>query len=186
MDFRIPRALTALALVAAAGVGLAQIIKLDLPQMVAQTDDAVLGTITGSKVFRTDGDKAGQVKELYFTTITITGHSLSNEQPVTVDVTFGGGFISPTQGAYNSEAPISDDVKVGNKIVAFYKHIADMGNGLAGNVLYTWHGGLYRVYTQNGESVVLGRGNGYAISRNWKLDELDTEITRLKHQEGRK
>ena len=187
MDFRIPRALTALALVAAAGIGLAQIIRLDLPQMVAQTDDAVLGTITASKVFRTDGDKDGQVKELYFTTITIAGRSLSNEQPLTVDVTFGGGFISPTEGCYNSEAPVADDIKVGNKVVAFYKHIDDLGNGLAGNVLYTWHGGLYRVFTQNGASVVLGRGNGYAISSNWKLDDLDIEITRLKNQqEGRK
>jgi hypothetical protein len=185
MVFRIPRALTALALIVAASVGLAQIIRLDLPQMVAQTDDAVLGTITASKVFRTDGDKTGQVKELYFTTLTITGRSLSNEQPLTVDVTFGGGFISPKEGCYNSEAPVADDVKVGNQVVAFFKHCDDMGNGLAGNVLYTWHGGLYRVFTQNGASVVLGRGNGYAISRNWKLDELDTEITRLK-QEGKK
>ena len=40
MDFRIPRVLTALALVAVASVGLAQIIRLDLPQMVAQTDDS--------------------------------------------------------------------------------------------------------------------------------------------------
>jgi len=138
-------------------------------------------------VFRTDGDKNGQVKELYFTTITIDGRSLSNEQPLKVDVTFGGGFISPKEGSYNSEAPVADDVKVGNKVVAFFKHVDDMGNGLSGNVLYTWHGGIYRVFTQRGESVVLGRGNGYAISSNWKLEELDAEITRLKNQqEGRK
>ncbi|HTF89440.1 MAG TPA: hypothetical protein VK843_13590 [Planctomycetota bacterium] len=186
MEFRIPRALTALALIAAAGVGLAQIVRLDLPQMVAVTDDAVLGTITASKVFRTDGNKVGQVPELYFTTITITGRSLSNDLPKTVEVTFGGGFISPTQGAHNSEAPAADDVKVGNQVVAFYKHVDDLGNGISGNVLYAWHGGLYRVFTQNGASVVLGRGNGYALSKNWKLDELDTEITRLKNlREGK-
>jgi hypothetical protein len=186
MVFRIPRALTAVALIAAASVGLAQIIRLDLPQMVAQTDDAVLGTITSSKSFRTDGDKDGQVKELYFTTITIAGRSLSNEQPLTVDVTFPGGLLSPTEGAYNSEAPDAADTKVGTRVVAFYKQVSDLGNGLAANALYTSHGGLYRVYTRRGEDVVQGRGQGYAIASNWTLAALDSEITRLKNlQPGR-
>ncbi len=180
MHFRVPRALTALALIAVAGVGLAQIIRIDLPQMVAQTDDAVLGTITAAKVFRTDGSKPGQVQELYFTTLTITGRSLSNDLPLTVDVTFAGGLVSPKEGAYNSEAPLDTDVKVGLKVVAFYKHVDDLGNGLSCNALYTSHGGLYRVYSQRGEEIVQGRGKGYAISSNWKLEALDTEITRLK------
>ena len=180
MDFRVPRVLSALALIAAAGVGLAQIIRLDLPQMVAQTDDAVLGTISAAKVFRTDGSKAGQVQQLYFTTLTITGRSLSNEMPMTVDVTFPGGLVSPTEGAYNSEAPAAADIKVGNRVVAFYKHVDDLGNGLDCNALYTSHGGLYRVYSLKGEEVVQGRGNGYAISSNWNLAALDSEITRLK------
>ncbi len=180
MLFRVPRLLTALALVAATSVGLAQIIRLDLPQMVAQTDDAVLGTITASKVFRTDGFKEGQVQELYFTTLTITGRSLSNDQPLTVDVTFPGGLISPTVGAHNSEAPAVADTKVGNRVVAFFRHVEDLGNGLACNALYTSHGGLYRVYTQRGTDVVQGRGAGYAISSNWTLESLDAEISRLK------
>ena len=180
MHFRVPRALTALALIVAAGIGVAQIIRLDLPQMVAQTDDAVLGKIVAAKVFRTDGTKAGQVQELYFTTLTIAGRSLSNDLPLTVDVTFAGGMISPKVGAYNSEAPVEADTKVGNEVVAFFKHVDDLGNGLACNALYTSHGGLYRVYTPRGEAIVQGRGNGYAISSNWKLDALDTEITRLK------
>lgn len=180
MHFRVPRVLTALALVAAASIGVAQILRLDLPQMVAQTDDAVVGTISAAKVFRTDGSKNGQVQELYFTTLTITGRSLSNDLPLTVDVTFAGGLISPKVGSYNSEAPAAADIKVGNKVVAFYKHVEDLGNGLDCNALYTSHGGLYRVYSLRGDEVVQGRGNGYAISSNWKLDALDTEITRLK------
>ena len=180
MDFRVPRVLSALALIIGAGIGLAQIIRLDLPQMVAQTDDAVLGTITAAKVFRTDGSKPGQVQELYFTTLTIAGKSLSSDLPLTVDVTFPGGLLSPTQGACNSEAPSAADTRVGNRVVAFYKHVDDLGNGLACNALYASHGGLYRVYTSRGQDVVQGRGSGYAIASNWKLDVLDSEITRLK------
>jgi hypothetical protein len=179
MVFRIPRGLTALAVTALAAVGMAQIVRLTLPEMVAQTDDAVLGTITAAKVFRTDGTRAGQVQQLYFTTLTIQGRSLASDQPLTVDVTFPGGLVSPTEGAYNSEAPSAADTKVGNTVVAFFKHVDDLGNGLAANALYTSHGGLYRVFTQRGEDVVLGRGNGYAIASNWKLAALDEEITRL-------
>ena len=37
------------------------------------------------------------------------------------DVTFQGGFIDEEHGVYNSEAPVADDVKIGNRVVAFYK-----------------------------------------------------------------
>lgn len=182
MSIRNPWALAALAVTALAGAALAQIVRLDLPQMVAATDDAVLGTIRSSKVFRTDGNGPGQVRELYFTTLTIEGRSLSTDQPLSVDVTFPGGMLSPKEGAYNSEAPAAADIQVGNRVVAFFKHVDDLGNGLTANALYASHGGLYRVYTARGEDVVQGRGNGYAISNNWRLSELDQEITRLSEQ----
>ncbi|MBK8177494.1 MAG: hypothetical protein IPK67_01020 [Planctomycetes bacterium] len=179
MVFHTPRAYAALAVVVLAGMAVAQIVRLDLPQMVASTDDAVLGTIKAAKVFRTDGDKAGQVQELYFTTLTIEGRSLSSDGPLTVDVTFPGGMISPKQGAYNSEAPAAADIQVGNRVVAFFKHVDDLGNGLSANALYASHGGLYRVFTQRGDEIVQGRGNGYALAGNWRLADLDQEITRL-------
>lgn len=185
MSIKNPWALAALAAVAVgalAGAALAQIVRLDLPQMVAATDDAVLGTIRASKVFRTDGNGQGQVRELYFTTLTIEGRSLSSDQPLIVDVTFPGGILSPKEGSYNSEAPAAADVQVGNRVVAFFKHVDDLGNGLSTNALYASHGGLYRVFSARGEDVVQGRGDGYAISRNWRLSELDQEITRLAEQ----
>src|SRR5262245_8545487 len=173
MNLRFSKAALASAagLAVAATLGLAQIERLDLTQMVSKTDDAVVGKIVQSRVVRTDDP----VPELYFTTLTIEGKSLYRDEPVTVDVTFAGGFISPTEGVFNSEAPSADDVKLGNRVVAFFKHSENMGNGVSGNALYAAHGGLYRVFNSTQGPVVLGRGNGYALSRNWQLDALDAE-----------
>ena len=158
-----------------AGLGWSQIERLDLGQMVAKTDNAVSGRIIAAQAFRSDGD----VDALYFTRLTIAGISLVNDQPLTVDVVFPGGFVTPTEGVFNSEAPSADDVKVGNQVVAFYKWSDNMGNGVAANALYASHGGLYRVLNARAGQVVLGRGDGYALSTNWQLNELDAEITRL-------
>jgi hypothetical protein len=180
MKLRSPKALalTAAGILAAATLGWAQIERLDLNQMVTKTDNAIVGKIVDARVIRTDG----QVQELYFTTLTIQGTSLVNNQQLTVDVTYPGGFISPTEGVFNSEAPAADDVKLGNRVVAFYKWSDNMGNGLAANALYASHGGLYRVASARGEAVVLGRGDGYALSRNWRLSDLGTAIAQLKNK----
>jgi hypothetical protein len=166
----------ALALAATtAGLGWSQIERLDLGQMLSKTDNAVAGKIVAAEAFRTDG----QVDALYFTRLTIEGRSLVNGRSVLVDVVYPGGFVSPDEGVFNSEAPSADDVKVGNQVVAFYKWSANMGNGVAANQLYTSHGGLYRVLKARGGEIVLGRGEGYALANNWQLNELDAEVTRL-------
>ena len=173
MKFRLTLALGLAVLTA--GLGWSQIERLDLGQMVAKTDNAIAGRIIAAKAFRSDG----QVDALYFTRLTIEGRSLVNDQPLTVDVVFPGGFVTPTEGVFNSEAPSKDDVAIGNEVVAFYKWSDNMGNGVAANALYCSHGGLYRVLRARGSEVVLGRGNGYALTNNWQLSELDAEITRL-------
>ena len=111
MKLSSPKAwLPALALAAAGTVGLAQIERLTLDQMVQKTDNAVAGTIVKSKVFRVDHPIDGP--ELYFTTLTIRGKSLFDSSPLQVDVTFPGGFISETEGVWNSEAPTADEIKI--------------------------------------------------------------------------
>jgi len=177
MKFRLSKALVACAagIAAIASLGLAQIERLDLSQMVAKTDNAIVGKIVDARVFRTDAP----TPQLFFTTLTIQGHSLVNDQPLTVEVTYGGGFISPTEGTFNSEAPAADEVRVGNRVVVFYKHEENIGNGVTCNAPYAWHGGVYRVFNSPQGAVVLGKGDGFALSRNWQLAELDTEITRL-------
>ena len=178
MKLSSPRAwLPALALVAAGAVGSAQIERLTLDQMVQKTDDGTLGTIVKSKVFRVDHPVDGP--ELYFTTITIQGKSLTDSAPVELDVTFPGGFISETEGVWNSEAPSADEIKVGNRVVAFHKWLDNMGGDVSANALYASHGGLYRVVESRKGDVVLGKGEGYAIASNIKVQQLDDQVSEL-------
>jgi len=168
--------LPALALAAAGTVGWAQIERLTLEQMVHKTDNAVAGTIVKSKAFRVDHPVDGP--ELYFTTLTIQGRSLVDSQPLTVDVTFPGGFVSETEGVWNSEAPTADEIKLGNHVVAFYGWIDNMGGDVAANALWASHGGLYRVARSRKGEVVLGKGLGYAIASNLQMEQLDADVTK--------
>ena len=148
--------------------------------MVAKTDNSMVGQIIGSKVFRVDHPVDGP--ELYYTTLTVRGRSLVNGEVLTVPVTFPGGFINPEEGVHNSEAPAADEIRVGNEVVVFYKWSDNMGGDVAGHALYASHGGLYRVVKSGKEFVTLGKGDGYAIDKNWKLKALDAEITSLNDQ----
>lgn len=169
--------LTAAALIGAASLGTAQIERLDLPQMVSKADNAVFGTITHKEVIRIDHPKDGP--ELYFTTLTVDGRSLRNGETLTVDVTFAGGFVDSQRGVHNSEAPSADDVRVGNRIVAFYKWTDNMGGDLAGNSLYAAHGGLFRSFESRRGTVVQGRGEGYAVQSNVELSALESQVVAI-------
>lgn len=171
---------TLLALSAIAATALlagAQILPLTLEEMVKATDNAVYGEITKSEVFRVDHPVDGP--ELYFTKITIEGRSLVDGTDTTVEVIFNGGFINEKEGVHNSEAPKADDVKIGNRIVAFYKWTANMGGDVAGNALHASHGGLFRTLDGPSGTVVQGRGKGYAVNRNISLESLDSRITTI-------
>ena len=162
----------------AAGFGSAQIERLDLKAMVAKTDNSVYAEITHKRVFRVDHPLDGP--ELFFTTLTLQGRSLRDGTALTVDVTFPGGFVSETEGVHNSEAPSAEDVKLGNRVVAFYRWTANMGGDVRGNALYASHGGLYRTLEgPKGVPMVLGRGDGYAVDKNLRLDELETAVRTL-------
>jgi len=169
------------ALFSAAALGTAQIERLDLSTMLQKADDAVFGTITHSEVIRIDHPVDGP--ELYYTHITIEGRSLSTGETVSKVVTFHGGFIDDENGVYNSESPSADDVRMGSDIVAFYSWTENMGGDLAANSLYAGHGGLYRTVKGRKGTIVLGRGDGYAIAKNTTLTDLDTEVSRLTKQQ---
>ncbi len=117
--------LVSAALIAASTVASAQIERLDLSQMIAKTDNSVIGTIVRKEVIRIDHPIDGP--ELYFTTLTIQGTSLEDGQELSVDVTFPGGFIDEKHGVHNSVAPSADDIRAGNRVVAFYKWVPNMG-----------------------------------------------------------
>jgi hypothetical protein len=160
-----------------AGLGSAQIERLTLDQMVQRTDDAVIAEIVGKRVFRVDHPIDGP--ELYFTALTLKGRSLQDGRNSTVEVVYPGGFISETEGVFNSEAPSADDVKLGNQVVVFYGWLENMGGGVSGNRLWASHGGLFRTVSGPQGAVVLGRGEGYALTTNRKLADLETAVAAL-------
>lgn len=168
----------ALLLGALAAVSPAQIKSFTLEEMVQTADQAVHGQIIAARVFRVDSPRDGE--GLYYTTLTLQGHTLADAQPITVDVTFRGGFISETEGVFNSEAPSADDTKVGKKVVVFYRWSDDLGGGVAANQLVAAHGGLYRVVEGVRGAAVLGRGEGYAIRKNLRISELGSAVQLLK------
>ena len=155
----------------------AQIKSFSLEEMVLKADQAVYGQIIGSRVFRVDSPIDGE--GLFFTTITIQGRTLAAGQATTVDVTFRGGFLNETEGVFNSEAPAADDVKVGKRVVAFYRWTDDLGGGVPGNVLMVGHGGLYRTVEGPNGPAVLGRGEGYAVTTNRYLAQLESAVRLL-------
>jgi len=160
-----------------AGLGLAQIKKYTLDEMVAEMDNAVYGVIVARHVTRIDHPVDGP--ELFFTTLTIQGRSLTDNSPLTVDVSYHGGFVSEDEGVYNSEAPAEDDVQIGNQVVVFYSWSDNMGGEFASNALMAAHGGLYRTLQGPSSPMVLGRGEGYALKRNARLGDLEADVTRL-------
>jgi len=169
--------LPALILAALGSAGLAQIKSFTLEEMVRTADNAVYGQIVHSRGFRVDSEQAGP--ELFYTVLTIQGHTLADGQPITLDVTYRGGFVSDTEGVYNSEAPAADDVKVGKNIVAFYRWADDLGGGVPANTLVAAHGGLYRTVDGPRGAAVLGRGEGYAVGANVRLAQLETSVRTL-------
>ena len=160
------------ALVAALGTfGSAQIERLDLETMAQRVDNAVYAEIVGRHIFSVDHPTDGP--DNYFTTLTLRGESLMDNNPIQVDVTFAGGWDPETgTGVYNSEAPSPDDVRIGNKIIAFYKWQPNMGADVAANSLYAAHGGLYRTALAGENVVVMGRGEGYAVEQNTTVKNL--------------
>jgi hypothetical protein len=166
------------ALCAVVTLGTAQIERLSLDQMVAKTDNSLVGKITKKVV--TVRDHAVDGPELYFTHLTIEGTSLVDGSKKSVVVTFPGGFIDDENGVWNSEAPSDADSKIGTEVVAFYKWSDNMGGDVEGNALYASHGGLFRTIQGRKGTVVQGRGEGYAIANNIKLSSLDTQITAIK------
>lgn len=175
--------LAGLILAASASLGIAQIKRLTLPEMVGIADKAVYGQILGSRVFKVDHPIDGP--DLYFTTLTIQGQVLDDDTPTTVDVTFHGGFIGE-QGVYNSEAPAADDVKIGNTVVAFYRWTDNMGGDVRANTLCAAHGGIYRTAEGPSGTTVLGRGDGYAITANTKVDALSASIKTIRAEAKKK
>jgi hypothetical protein len=152
--------------------------------MVQKADRGIVGVITERQVVRFDHELDGP--NLFFTHLTIKGNDLATGAPKTVVVTHHGGFLNQREGVYNSEAPPADATRLGRRVVAFYAYTDNMGGDLAANTLYAGHGGLYQVIGSRAEQqVVIGQGDGYAISQNVPLIQLQEQVSALASQFGK-
>jgi hypothetical protein len=180
--------LLAAALPVALALGLAvpataKVERLTLDDMVARTDNTLDAEIVARQVFLIDHPVDG---DLYFTKLTVSGRSLRDGRVTTADVVYPGGFLPDGRGVWNSEAPSDEDVRLGNRVVVFYKFVDNLGGGLSANALYASHGGIFR--TQNGPAgrVVLGRGEGYAIPFNTKIESVGLAVRTIVDQQQSK
>ena len=174
----------ALGTAALASLAFAQVRNLTLYEMIEETDRAVFGEIVASSVHRIpSGIEEGDF--LYYTRLTIEGRTLAEKAPITAEVCFPGGFFNEEEGHWHSESPTADEVKVGTQIVAFYKWFEGLGGRQPANWLFANHGGVFRTVTGPDGRVVLGRGQGYAVSRNLKLTDLDGSVERIQRDIAR-
>ena len=173
--------LAAAALVGVGTLGHSQILRVNLQQMVEKTDGAVIGTIGSSETIRIDHPIDGP--ELYYTTLFVQGQSVETGAETTIGVSFPGGFVDAENGVYNSEAPAANETAIGNQVLVFHKWSDNMGGDFASNALFASHGGLYTTFENRaGETVVQGRGQGYAIQSNVTLEKLEGQIRNIAAQ----
>jgi hypothetical protein len=162
------------ALVVALGgvIAQAQIKRLTLEQMTTVTDNAILGTIKARRAIDLGSERDGF--GLYYTIITIEGESLYTGRATTVDIAVRGGWLDKERGigSWDSESPTDDETAQGKKVVAYYKWVDNIGRGVGANILNASHGSLFRTVEGPTGTVVLGRGEGYAISKNTSVVSL--------------
>lgn len=173
--------LMAAAMISVGTSGHSQILRVDLQEMVQQTDGAVIGTIVSSETIRIDHPIDGP--ELYYTTLFVEGRSIVDGQPTTIGVSFPGGFVDAENGVYNSEAPAANEIAIGNQVVVFHKWSDNMGGDFASNTLFASHGGVYTTFENRaGQTIVQGRGEGYAIQSNVSFEKLEGRIRKIAAQ----
>lgn len=160
-------------LVALGGVApQAQIKRLNLDQLTTRADNAIIGRVISRRVEDHSSERHGF--GLYYTILTIQGESLYTGRKMTVDVAKRGGWLDKERGigSWDSEAATDEETRLGKRIVAYYKWSDDIGAGQGANIFYASHGSMFRTVEGPTGTVVMGRGEGYAISKNTRLSSL--------------
>ena len=142
--------------------------------LLSRSDGGVVGVVVHRKVRAFEAPGGG---ELFFTTARVRGTDLATGAEETVDVTFPGGFISESRGAYSSTAPPANATRVGRRVLMFHRRVEDIAEGLSGEVLVDGGRGLFSWFeSRRGETIVQGRGPGSAIARNVRLADLRGDV----------
>jgi hypothetical protein len=136
---------------------------LTLTEMVADTDTAVSGEITQVRCVKSHVDGHG---DFIYTIVTVEGEDLYTGQARTLDAAFLGGTYQGESMLVTS-MPAPAEYAVGNEVIVFSAPVGDWHPEIAHSV-YAAMGGIFRVH--NG--VVFGKGEGFAVERNQRLDTL--------------
>lgn len=164
------------ALLALGPATLAAIEWLDLPKMVEKADGAIVGKIVSVTASRHDLPDAGPQ---IFSHVRIVGTDLYTGAPADVTASFMGGRLGPDE-IWCSEQPTAAELRIGSRVVAFYKWTPTMGGGAGMNGLYASHGGIFTVLGGPAGDVVLGKGEGYAVSANTPLLTLQAQANAIR------
>ncbi len=154
-------------------VGRACIEELDLAQMVAKTDAAVNGTITNVRTVRytPPGDD-----RLIYTLVTVAGTDLYTGQARTLEAAFVGGTHEGDSMMVTS-MPAPSEYRVGNSVILFSAPVEGWGPDVE-RCVYAAMGGIFREIAGKKGAVILGKGEGFAVSQNVRLADLQTSIAK--------
>lgn len=155
-----------------APVAFAQIVALDLRGMLERADSAIVGSIVEKSVW--SGPLGSPNTTVEFTTLKVQGEDLVRGGEVTHLITFLGSETRPC-----SEMPTANETKVGTKGVFFSKKLNETWGGRADQwSMVAAQGGIFRVESGPKGDVVIGKGQGFAVSENRLMTELRTDVSR--------
>ena len=168
--------LSPLALALPAPLLFAAIERLDLRQMVEKSGGAVVGRIES---VTSTLHELPDVGEHVFTHVRVVGTDFYSGAPADVTVSFIGGRFGDLE-LHCCEQPSAAELRVGNRVLAFHKWTPGMGGGEGMNGLYASHGGIFQILSGPKGEVVLGKGDGYAVSANTPFLTVQAEANAIR------
>jgi len=140
---------------------------LTLPQMVAKTDAAVVGTVVDVHTVRWQPEDDDR---MIYTVVTVEGEDLYTGQRRTLEAAFLGG-VHQGDAMLVTSMPAPSEYRIGNEVLVFSAPVEGWGPDVE-RCMYAAMGGIFRTIDTRRGPVVLGKGEGAAVSRNTRLADL--------------
>lgn len=152
-------------------VGRACIEELDLAKMVAKTDAAVRGTITDVRTVRYT--PPGDDRAIY-TILTVEGTDIYTGLARTIHAAFLGGTYKGDSMMVTS-MPAPSEYRLGSQVLVFSAPVEGWGPEID-RCVYASMGGIFREISSKQGPVYLGKGEGFALSSNVRLTDLQVAV----------
>ena len=152
---------------------------LTLPEMVAKTDAAVLGTVVDVHAVRWQPEDDDR---LIYTVVTVEGEDLYTGKRRTLEAAFLGG-VHQGEAMLVTSMPAPSEYRIGNEVLVFSAPVEGWGPDVD-RCMYAAMGGIFRAIDTRGGKVLLGKGEGAAVSRNLRLADLRAGIADARREGG--